>query len=54
VVYHFGSRANGKSSGIGLLIAAALEHNSAEKVYIVGRRKEVLENAAKTNNVCPD
>lgn len=34
------------------MIAAALEQNGAEKVYIVGRRKEVLENAAKTNNVC--
>ncbi|KAF8461346.1 hypothetical protein BDZ91DRAFT_737186 [Kalaharituber pfeilii] len=40
----------GGGTGIGLMIATALEHNGAEKVYIVGRRKEILENAAKTNN----
>lgn len=33
------------------MIAAALEHNGAEKVYIVGRRKEVLENAAREHSV---
>lgn len=32
--------------GIGLMIAKALEENGA-KVYIVGRRKEVLEKVAK-------
>lgn len=42
----------GGGTGIGLMMATALEHNGAEKVYIVGRRKEVLENAAKMNNVC--
>lgn len=34
------------SSGIGLMISKALEENGA-KVYIVGRRKEVLEKVAK-------
>lgn len=33
------------------MIATALEHNGAERVYIVGRRKEVLENAAKEHSV---
>jgi len=33
------------------MMARALEHNGAEKVYILGRRKDILENAAKTNNV---
>lgn len=38
--------------GIGLIIAAALEHNGATKVYIVGLRKEVLERAVKVRSVC--
>ena len=39
-------------SGIGLMMAKALENNGAT-VYIVGRRKEVLEKAAAENNVRP-
>lgn len=37
-------------SGIGLMMAKALENNGAT-VYIVGRRKEILEKAAAENNV---
>lgn len=43
-------------SGIGLMMSRALALNGAEKVYIIGRRKEVLEQAAKsvdTNNIVP-
>ena len=36
--------------GIGLMMATALEHNGAT-VYIVGRRKEVLEKAAREHSV---
>lgn len=36
--------------GIGLMIAKALEENGA-KVYIVGRRKDVLESVAKKEAV---
>src|ERR1700735_4077873 len=38
------------------MMARALALNGANKVYIVGRRKEVLENASKsvsTNNIIP-
>jgi NAD(P)-dependent dehydrogenase (short-subunit alcohol dehydrogenase family) len=36
--------------GIGLMMATVLEHNGAT-VYIVGRRRAVLEKAAKENSV---
>lgn len=39
-----------KKIGIGLMIAKALEENGA-KVYIVGRRKEVLESVARKEAV---
>lgn len=38
----------GGGTGIGLMFATALENNGA-KVYIVGRRKEVLEKAVQEN-----
>jgi len=46
----------GGGTGIGLMMAKALEHNGAI-VYILGRRMEILENAAKEhslhNNIIP-
>ncbi|KAJ3508598.1 hypothetical protein NLJ89_g5674 [Agrocybe chaxingu] len=40
----------GGGTGIGLMMATALETNGAT-VYIVGRRMDVLEKAAKENSV---
>jgi NAD(P)-dependent dehydrogenase (short-subunit alcohol dehydrogenase family) len=39
----------GGGTGIGLMIATALENNGAT-VYIIGRRVDVIEKAAKENN----
>ena len=40
----------GGGTGIGLMIAKALEHNGAI-IYILGRREEVLKNACKQEKV---
>ncbi|KAL2069574.1 hypothetical protein VTL71DRAFT_14253 [Oculimacula yallundae] len=46
----------GGGSGLGLMMARALALNGAHKVYIIGRRKDVLEKAAQsvdTHNIIP-
>ncbi|KAK3994385.1 gluconate 5-dehydrogenase [Cladorrhinum sp. PSN332] len=39
----------GGGTGIGLTMARALAANGASKIYLLGRRREVLETAAKEN-----
>ncbi|EEU42668.1 uncharacterized protein NECHADRAFT_95809 [Fusarium vanettenii 77-13-4] len=46
----------GGGSGLGLFMTRALAENGAKKVYIIGRRKEVLESSVKDiglDNVIP-
>ncbi|KAE9971159.1 hypothetical protein EG328_005813 [Venturia inaequalis] len=38
---------SGGGSGIGLMLAKALAHNKAKRVYIIGRRKEKLDEAVE-------
>ena len=46
----------GGDSGIGFMMTKALALNGVNKVYIIGRRKEVIEAAAKESphgNIIP-
>ncbi|KAF2495798.1 NAD(P)-binding protein [Lophium mytilinum] len=43
----------GGGSGIGLAIAAALHQNGAKRIYLLGRRREVLDEAVKTLTSSP-
>ncbi|KAI1322462.1 hypothetical protein F5Y16DRAFT_404478 [Xylariaceae sp. FL0255] len=51
-VSHLTAVVTGGGTGIGLMIAQALQSNGA-KVYITGRRAEVLEQTAKTHSTGP-
>lgn len=51
-VSHITAVVTGGGTGIGLMIAQALQSNGA-KVYITGRRKEVLEETAKRYSTGP-
>ncbi|KAL5586990.1 hypothetical protein FOVSG1_012126 [Fusarium oxysporum f. sp. vasinfectum] len=51
-VSHITAVVTGGATGIGLMIAQALQSNGA-KVYITGRRKEVLEQTQKTYGTGP-
>ncbi|KAM0705724.1 hypothetical protein Q7P35_007084 [Cladosporium inversicolor] len=51
-VSHITAVVTGGGTGIGLMITQALVTNGA-KVYITGRRQEVLENTVKTYNTGP-
>lgn len=51
-VSHVTAVVTGGGTGIGLMISQALVNNGA-KVYITGRRKEVLESTVKQHNTGP-
>jgi NAD(P)-dependent dehydrogenase (short-subunit alcohol dehydrogenase family) len=51
-VSHVTAVVTGGGTGIGLMIAQALQSNGA-KVYITGRRKEVIEETAKRYSTGP-
>ncbi|KAM0264585.1 hypothetical protein ACHAPA_008250 [Fusarium lateritium] len=51
-VSHITAVVTGGATGIGLMITQALQANGA-KVYITGRRKEVLEQTQKTYSIGP-
>lgn len=51
-VSHITSVVTGGATGIGLMITQALQSNGA-KVYITGRREEVLEQTQKTYGTGP-